>query len=115
MSSNVQAWRTPVIEPSGAYINSLVDVIQTCGWACAAVEPNIPKRATSSQPIRRDGACFISDHRRFQQTAAAEQGIRRGLPAAEGDIGIFRIARTAGGIDVVVQALGDDWVEDVAG
>ena len=34
MSSNVQAWRTPVIEPSGAYITSLLAVIQTCGCAC---------------------------------------------------------------------------------
>src|SRR4051812_9619017 len=67
MSSNVQAWRTPAIEPSGAYITSLLAVIQTCGWAWAgtalssdaAISPRSPKiiRETSSlrtqEPIRR--------------------------------------------------------------
>jgi hypothetical protein len=35
MSSNVQAWRTPVTDPSGAKINSLFTVTHTCGCADA--------------------------------------------------------------------------------
>src|SRR5262249_3923182 len=37
MSSKVQAWRTPVIVPSGANTSSLFIVTQTCGCADAAV------------------------------------------------------------------------------
>src|SRR5262245_66207149 len=37
MSSKVQAWRTPVIVPSGANTSSLFMVTQTCGCADAAV------------------------------------------------------------------------------
>jgi hypothetical protein len=38
MSSNVQACRIPVIEPSAAKISSLAAVTQTCGWTYAAPE-----------------------------------------------------------------------------
>src|ERR1700752_3176523 len=107
MSSNVQAWRTPVTEPSGAYINSLVEVIQTCGWACASVALSIASKAASSKPSGRGDIGLISGRLLgFHPAAAAQQRIRRGLAATEGDIGLFRIARAAGRIDVVMQPLG---------
>src|SRR6185437_9364171 len=114
MSSKVQAWRTAVIDPSGAKINSLVEVIQTCGWACAVPEPSVAKQTSSNTAMRRAGpisGCLWN----FKEAATAQQRVGLRLPAAEGDIGLFRIARAAGRIDVVVQAPCHRRIEDVAG
>jgi hypothetical protein len=46
MSSNVQAWRTPVTDPSGAKIKSLFTVTHTCG--CAGAEVHIPATAATA-------------------------------------------------------------------
>jgi hypothetical protein len=53
--------------------------------------------------------------RGFQQAAAAQQRIRLRLAAAEGDVGLLRLARAARRVDVVVQTLCHRGVEDVAG
>src|SRR3954468_5551895 len=42
--------------------------------------------------------------RHVDQPAPAQQRVGLGLAAAERDVGGFRVARAAGGIDVVVQA-----------
>src|ERR1700730_7955683 len=122
MSSKVQAWRTPVIEPSGAYSNSLVAVIQTCGCACAVLAPSPVPPASSSRPssarikIFTSGSLFISSGLgRFQQPAPAQERLGLRLAAAEGDIGVFRIDRSAGGIDVVMQPFGGRRVKNIAG
>src|ERR1700738_4798878 len=105
MSSKVQAWRTPVIEPSAAQISSLAAVIQTWGCASATLAPSASAPVNSSKASKRCIAISTSGRLgRFQQAAAAQQGVRLRLPAAERDIGVFRIARAARGIDVVVQA-----------
>src|SRR6266851_3330128 len=96
MSSKVQAWRTPVIEPSGAYSNSLVAVIQTCGCARAGGASSIIKPTSPSSAKSRRVAVSTSGRLGLDQKAAAAQervGLR--LTAAEGDIGLLGIARAA--------------------
>src|ERR1700744_5298003 len=111
MSSNVQAWRTPVSVPSGAYRSSLTEMIQTCGCACAAVAPKSNSISRARRQAMRTSGCF----RLFQQAAAAQERVGLGLAPTEGDIGGLRVDRAAAGIDVVMQALGGGGIEDVAG
>src|SRR5579863_7369643 len=90
-------------------------MIQTSGWACAAVGPS-SHAPTSSRLIRQYLAVAISGGlRRVQEAPPPQERVRLRVTAAEGDIGSFRIARAARRIDIVVKAFGDSGIENVAG
>src|SRR6202521_3889176 len=90
-------------------------MIQTWGCASATLAPSARAPANSSKPNRPRITVFMSSRLgRCQQAAAAQQGVRLRLPATKRDIGFFRIARAAGRIDVVVQALCGHGIENVA-
>ena len=50
----------------------------------------------------------------LDKSPSPQQRVRRRQPAAEGDIGFFRLLRAAGGIDEAAQLLGRRLVENVA-
>src|SRR5258708_24209230 len=93
----------------------MVAVTQTCGCARAGYATRVRLAASSSTPSKRCSKTFTSGSLGFQQAAAAQQRVGFGLAAAEGNVGIFRIARAARRIDVVVQPLGHRGVENVPG
>src|SRR2546425_352973 len=57
----------------------------------------------------------VSDAGQRIQPAFAQQRLRVGIAAAEGAIGLGRVAAVAGGVDEFAQALCRRGVEDVAG
>src|SRR6185436_14882604 len=63
----------------------------------------------------RGGTGYSRRLRGFEQAPPPQQRVGLRLAAAEGDIGILRVARAARRIDVVVQAFGGGGIEDVAG
>ena len=82
---------------------------------------NVPKRnGTAYGSPRSRGrlveTCRLSRRLRgFEQAPPPQQRVRLRLAAAEGDIGVLRVARTARRIDVIMQAFGGGGIEDVAG
>src|SRR5437868_6813157 len=116
MSSKVQACRTPDSEPSAAYSNWLLAVIQTWGCAGGELGPSAIAATSSNKPGIRRHTLFTSGRLGcFQQTASPQQLIGLRLTAAERDIRVFGISRASGRIDVIVQAFGHLGIEDVAG
>src|SRR5204863_9648825 len=88
----------------------------TWGWAKAAPAPPDRTAIRASRPnsrlMRRVTSGGLGG---VEQATPAQQRVGLGRAAAERDIGVFGVARSAGGIDVVMQPLGEGGIEDVAG
>src|SRR4029453_8505645 len=97
----------PVIEPSGAYITSLLATIQTCGCASAGAAPSAIPAARRKRPSNRCMVAVTSGHLGgFEQAAPAQQRVGLRLAATEGDVGLLRLARGRPRQAVVRRALG---------